>query len=84
VETGQCVILKNGELRWEIRLRKARMQKQVVIVRVSPDRLQTLDLVLLDRAPTGKHTFRVSEESLKSCPQGTADRIAETILSQAL
>lgn len=83
VETGQCVILKNGELRWEIRLRKALMQKKVVIVRVSPDHLQTLDLVLLDRAPTEKHTFRVSKESLKSCPQGTAERIAEAILSQA-
>jgi DNA invertase Pin-like site-specific DNA recombinase len=83
VETGQCVILKNGELRWEIRLRKALTQKKVVIVRVSPDHLQTLDLVLLDRAPIEKHTFRVSEESLKSCPQGTAERIAEAILSQA-
>ena len=81
IDLAQWVILAGGDLRWEVRTRKGRRHKRAIVGRIARDQQSIEDFVFLDRLPSTKCNFRITEKILNEARRGTAEEIVAAVVS---
>ncbi len=66
LDVARCRVLKNGQLRWEIRYPLKGVEGlRCITLRLSPDNRQPLDYLLIRSLPPGDQRYRFNEERIQ-------------------